>query len=454
MNINSVVEAQRKYFESGATRSTEFRIEMLKKLRQSILDNGRAIAGALMYDLNKQPYETYMCETGLVLEEIGYHIKHLAGWDRVRRVPGSLAQLPGSGRICPEPYGVVLIMAPWNYPVQLCLMPLIGAISAGNCAVIKPSAYAAESSHVIRKIISDAFPPEYISVIEGGRAENQALLEEKFDYIFFTGSPKVGHLVMEEASKNLTPVTLELGGKSPVIVDETANIARAARRIAFGKVLNAGQTCVEPDYLLIQRGVRDRFIEEYKKALKSFFPRGDMSMMVHIINDKHFERLTAVLASGTAVIGGGSDKASRFIEPTVLVDVPLDSPAMQEEIFGPVLPVLCYDEIDECISFIRSRPRPLALYMFSEDRTAQDRVLNACSFGGGCINDTILHLASSNMSFGGVGNSGMGSYHGKKSYETFTHFRSVLRQPTAVDVPLRYLPYNAVKEKLLKILLK
>ena len=454
MEISSLVSVQRKYFESGATRSTEFRIEMLKSLRRSILNNNSEISEALMRDLNKHPYETYMCETGLVLDEIAYHIKHLAKWNRVRHVLGSVGQLPGSGRIYPEPYGVTLIMAPWNYPVQLCLMPLIGAISAGNCAVIKPSAYAQESSHVISKIISEAFPPEYISVIEGGRAENQALLKEKYDYIFFTGSPKVGQLVMEQAAKNLTPVTLELGGKSPVIVDNTANIPLAARRVAFGKVLNAGQTCVEPDYLLIQSEVKDRFIDEYKKALKAFFPNGDMSGMAHIINDKHFDRLTALLSCGTAVIGGHADKASRFIEPTVLTDVAPDSAIMQQEIFGPILPVLSYDSIDECIGVIRSKPRPLALYMFSEDKSAQKKVLDSCSFGGGCINDTILHLAGSSMSFGGVGSSGMGSYHGQKSYETFTHFRSVLRQSTAIDVPLRYLPYNAVKEKIVKKILK
>ncbi len=454
MEINSLVTAQRKYFESGATRSTEFRIEMLKKLRRSILNNNSEISAALMRDLNKHPYETYMCETGLVLDEIAYHIKHLAKWNRVRHVPGSIGQLPGKGRIYPEPYGVALIMAPWNYPVQLCLMPLIGAISAGNCAVIKPSAYAEESSHVINKIISETFAPEYVSVVEGGRAENQALLEEKFDYIFFTGSPKVGHLVMEQAAKSLTPVTLELGGKSPVIVDETANISLAARRVAFGKVLNAGQTCVEPDYLLIQSKVKDKFIEEYRKALKTFFPGGDMSAMAHIINDKHFDRLSALLSCGTAVIGGGTDKASRFIEPTVLVDVAPDSAIMQQEIFGPILPVLCYESLDECIGVIRTKPRPLALYMFSEDKRAQKKVLDSCSFGGGCINDTILHLAGSSMSFGGVGNSGMGSYHGQKSYETFTHFRSVLRQSSAIDVPLRYLPYNTVKEKIVKKLLK
>lgn len=454
MDIHSALEAQKIFFDSGATRPVEFRIEMLKRLRRAIMDNDAAISAALLTDLNKQPCETYMCETGLVLEEIGYHLRHLKSWCRPRRAAASAAQLPGSGRVFPEPYGVALIMAPWNYPVQLCLMPLIGAISAGNCAIVKPSAYAPESSGIIAKIIAAAFPPEYVAVIEGGRAENQALLEEKFDYIFFTGSPSVGHLVMERAARNLTPLTLELGGKSPVIVDKTANLKLAARRIAFGKVLNAGQTCVAPDYLLIERSVREQFIEEYKKALESFFPRGDMSRMVRIINDKHFERLAPVLASGRTVIGGCADKATRFIEPTVLVDITPDCPAMQQEIFGPILPVLCYDRFEECIDFIRSRPKPLALYIFSNDKAAARRVLDCCSFGGGCINDTILHLASSHMSFGGVGNSGMGCYHGKRSFDTFTHERSVLCQSTLVDIPLRYPPYSKLKGKLTRMILK
>lgn len=454
MDIHSALEAQNTFFASGATRPVEFRMEMLRRLRRAIEDNDAAISAALLADLNKQPSETYMCETGLVLEEIGYHLRHLKSWCRPRLAAASMAQLPGIGRIFPEPYGVVLIMAPWNYPVQLCLMPLIGAISAGNCAVVKPSAYAPESSRVISKIIVEAFPPEYVTVIEGGRAENQALLEEKFDYIFFTGSPAVGHLVMERAAKNLTPLTLELGGKSPVIVDKSANLKLAARRVAFGKVLNAGQTCVAPDYLLIERSVRDEFIAEYKNALASFFPRGDMGKMVRIINDKHFERLAPVLASGRAVIGGRADKATRFIEPTLLVDVTPDCPAMQQEIFGPILPVMCYDRLEQCIDFIRSRPKPLALYIFSNDQAAARRVLDCCSFGGGCINDTILHLASSHMGFGGVGNSGMGCYHGKRSFNTFTHERSVLCQSTLIDIPLRYFPYSKLKDKLTRMVLK
>lgn len=454
MDINARVEAQRKYFYSGATRSTEFRIEMLERLRRSIINNSTAIAEALMDDLNKHPLETYMCETGLVLEEIGYHIKHLAQWNRTRRAAPSLAQAPGRGCICPEPYGVALIMAPWNYPIQLCLMPLVGAISAGCCAVIKPSAYAPASSRAVRKIIEDAFEADYVCVIEGGRDENKALLEERFDYIFFTGSPGVGRLVMEKASEKLTPVTLELGGKSPVIVDATANLHLAARRIAFGKVLNAGQTCVAPDYLLIQRGVRDKFIAEYRKALVSFFPRGDMSAMVHIINNKHFDRLISLLRGGTAVIGGSYERANRFIEPTVLIDVDKDAPVMQQEIFGPILPVLCYDLIDECIDFIRAREKPLALYMFSNDKAAVRRVMDSCSFGGGCVNDTIMHLAGSGMGFGGVGASGMGCYHGKKSFDTFTHYRSILSQSTLFDVPLRYMPYSAIKDKITRMVLK
>lgn len=454
MDIHSLVTAQRSFFAGGATRPVEFRLEMLKRLRRAIIDNDAAISAALLTDLNKQPAETYMCETGLVLEEISYHLRRLRSWCKPRRAAASAAQLPGTGRIYPEPYGVVLIMAPWNYPVQLCLMPLIGAISAGNCAIVKPSAYASESSRVIARIIADALPPEYVAVVEGGRAENQALLEEEFDYIFFTGSPTVGRLVMERAAKTLTPLTLELGGKSPVIVDKSANISLAARRVAFGKVLNAGQTCVAPDYLLIERSVRDSFIAEYKKALENFFPRGDMSKMVHIINDKHFERLGSVLSSARAVIGGHTDRAARFIEPTVLVDVTPDCPAMQQEIFGPILPVLCFDRLDECIDFIRSRPKPLALYIFSEDRAAARQVLDRCSFGGGCINDTILHLASPHMGFGGVGNSGMGCYHGKRSFDTFTHQRSVLHQSTLIDVPLRYAPYSKLKDKLTRRILK
>ena len=454
MDIHEIVESEKHFFRTGVTRGVDFRIDMLKKFRKAIIENDELISAALKADLNKQPFESYMCETGLLLEEINFHIKRLKKWSKTRRVKSGIGQLPGKSYVCPEPYGVVLIMAPWNYPVQLCLMPLVGAISAGNCAVVKPSAYAPESSRVISKLIESAFPTGFVTAVEGGRDANKALLDEPFDYIFFTGSVAVGKTVMEAAAKRLTPVTLELGGKSPIIVDETANLPLAARRIAFGKVLNAGQTCVAPDYLMIEKSVEAPFIEEYKKALADFFPDGDMSGMVRIINDKHFERGCNILDnSGNVVIGGARDAETRFIEPAVLTDVPIDSPAMQQEIFGPVLPVLPYEKLDDCIDFIRSRPKPLALYIFSENKMNQEKVLNSCSFGGGCINDTVIHLASSHMSFGGVGESGMGSYHGKKSFDTFTHYRSVLKQGK-LDVKLRYFPYKSGKEKITRMILK
>ena len=454
MDIHEIVESEKHFFRTGVTRGVDFRIDMLKKFRKAIIENDELISAALKADLNKQPFESYMCETGLLLEEINFHIKRLKKWSKTRRVKSGIGQLPGKSYVCPEPYGVVLIMAPWNYPVQLCLMPLVGAISAGNCAVVKPSAYAPESSRVISKLIESAFPTGFVTAVEGGRDANKALLDEPFDYIFFTGSAAVGKTVMEAAAKRLTPVTLELGGKSPIIVDETANLPLAARRIAFGKVLNAGQTCVAPDYLMIEKSVEAPFIEEYKKALASFFPDGDMSGMVRIINDKHFERVCNILDnSGCISIGGARDAETRFIEPAVLTGVPVDSPAMQQEIFGPVLPVLPYEKLDDCIDFIRSRPKPLALYIFSENKMNQEKVLNSCSFGGGCINDTVIHLASSHMSFGGVGESGMGSYHGKKSFDTFTHYRSVLKQGK-LDVKLRYFPYKSGKEKITRMILK
>ncbi len=454
MDIHEIVESEKHFFRTGVTRGVDFRIDMLKKFRKAIIENDELISAALKADLNKQPFESYMCETGLLLEEINFHIKRLKKWSKTRRVKSGIGQLPGKSYICPEPYGVVLIMAPWNYPVQLCLMPLVGAISAGNCAVVKPSAYAPESSRVISKLIESAFPTGFVTAVEGGREANKALLDEPFDYIFFTGSVAVGKTVMEAAAKRLTPVTLELGGKSPIIVDETANLPLAARRIAFGKVLNAGQTCVAPDYLMIEKSVEAPFIEEYKKALASFFPDGDMSGMVRIINDKHFERVCNILDnSGSVAIGGARDAETRFIEPAVLTGVPIDSPAMQQEIFGPVLPVLLYEKLDDCIDFIRSRPKPLALYIFSENKMNQEKVLNSCSFGGGCINDTVIHLASSHISFGGVGESGMGSYHGKKSFDTFTHYRSVLKQGK-LDVKLRYFPYKSGKEKITRMILK
>jgi aldehyde dehydrogenase (NAD+) len=401
-------------------------------------------------DMNKCATDVYMTELGLAYEEIHCSLKNIDKWSRPSRRRTALANFHSRSYVLAEPYGVALIMSPWNYPILLCIDPLIGAISAGCTAVVKPASYAINTSHVIAKVIAETFPPEYIAVVEGGREENKSLLKQKFDYIFFTGSVAVGKEVMAAASEHLTPVTLELGGKSPVIVDQTAKINIAARRIAFGKVLNAGQTCVEPDYLLIHKSVKKPFIKAYKKALEEFFPDGDMSDMNVIINEKHYNRVARLLSSGKAVIGGGTDPGRRFIEPTLLDDVSPDSPIMQEEIFGPILPMLTYDNLDDCIRFINARPHPLALYVFTKDKSVVDKVFSSCLSGGACVNDTMMHLASTTMPFGGVGDSGMGGYHGKDSFDTFTHYCSVLDKGTGLDLKIRYRPYTEKKKKLIR----
>ena len=454
MNAAELIGRQRAYFESGATRSLEFRLGALQRLYDALHSHEGLIFDAMRQDLNKAPLETYMCEMGLVLEEIRFHRKHLRRWMRCRTVPTPMAQFPSKSFISPEPYGVALILSPWNYPVQLCLSPLVGAISGGNCAVVKPSAYAPATSAALAKILGECFDPAHIAVVEGGRAENSALLEERFDYIFFTGSVAVGKVVMEAASRHLTPVTLELGGKSPVIVDQTADIALAARRIAFGKVLNAGQTCVEPDYLLIHRSVKSQFVDAFQRALDAFFPKGDYSDLPHIISEKHYQRVKGLVSGQKVLLGGHTDDALRLIEPTLLDDVDPASPVMQEEIFGPILPMVPYDDLEEAIRLIRSRPKPLALYLFTSDRGTEQRVLSSCSFGGGCINDTIIHLATTHMPFGGVGQSGMGSYHGKKSFDTFTHERSIVKKATWLDLPMRYHPYSDQQLRTIRKFLK
>lgn len=454
MKTEELVARQRGYFYSGATRPLAFRLKALDRLRRAIRANEALLLKALKADLNKPESEAYLCEIGIIYDEIRYHMRHLHTWVRDKKVPTPLAQFRSKSFVSPEPYGVALIMAPWNYPVQLCFSPLIGAISAGNCAIIKPSAYAPQVSHAVAKVIADAFPPEYIAVVEGGRAENSALLDQRFDYLFFTGSPAVGRVVMAAAAKHLTPISLELGGKSPVIVDETADLAVSARRIAFGKILNGGQTCVAPDYLLIQKRVKAEFIRQYQKAVESFFPDGDFSDMPHIINEKHMKRLLRLIQGEQAVLGGRYDEQTRWIEPSLLDHVAPDAPIMQEEIFGPVLPMLEYESLDECIDFIRARPKPLALYLFTRSREVEHRVLETCSFGGGCVNDTMIHLATHHMGFGGVGESGMGSYHGKFSFDTFSHKRSVVRKHFAPDIPMRYRPYSEKKDALIRKFLK
>lgn len=453
-DFSALAAAQRAYFQSGATRPLSFRMQMLETLRRVVRENEQVLAEAMAADFRKSAFEVYMTETGLVLDEIGFHLRHLRGWMRERRVRTPLAQFPSASFVSPEPYGVALILAPWNYPIQLCLEPLIGAISAGNCAVLKPSAYTPETSRVLAEMIGKSFPREYIAVVEGGRAENQALLHERFDYIFFTGSPSVGRLVMQCAAEYLTPVTLELGGKSPVIVDKTANVRLAARRVMFGKVLNAGQTCVEPDYAFVHADVLDEFLDGCRAALREFFPTGDYGEMPVIVNEKHYRRVRRLMQGETAAVGGGSDDASRWIAPTVLTGVTPESPVMREEIFGPVLPVMTWRDIGTCIEYITSHEKPLALYLFTADHALERRVLDSCSFGGGCINDTIVHLATPHMPFGGVGASGMGSYHGRKSFDTFTHERSILKKACWLDLPIRYHPYTQTKARLLRLFLK
>lgn len=435
---------QRAYYDSGATRDLEFRKCQLIKLKDAILENEAEIMQALREDLNKSEFESYETEIGIVLEEIGYLLKHMDRLARPKKVKTPITHFPSVSRIYREPYGVVLIMSPWNYPLQLALAPLAGALAAGNCAVVKPSNYSPRTSELIRRLIGDHFGEEYIAVLEGGRDINRSLLEQKFDYIFFTGSVLVGKTVMAAAAKHLTPVTLELGGKSPCIVDKTADVRLAAKRIVWGKFLNAGQTCVAPDYVLVHTNVKDQLIKEMGRYIRKFYGKDPISNPDYpkIINGKHFIRLCGLQENGTVVYGGERDQDSNKIAPTILDGVDWGMPVMQEEIFGPILPVLEFTSVKEMTARIRRRPKPLALYYFTRSRKAAAYVMNSLSFGGGCINDTIVHLASSYMPFGGVGESGMGGYHGDASFTTFSHEKSVLQKSGFLDVPLRYPPFK------------
>jgi len=456
MGIIEIIEKQREYFAADVTKETGFRRDALTKLMQAITSREAALLAALKTDLNKSDFEGYMTEVGIVKEECRYAIKHIRKWASPRKTASPLAQFPSRSFVLSEPFGVALIMSPWNYPFQLTLSPLIGAIAAGNCAVIKPSAYTPATSQAIADLISDIYPPEYITVVQGGRVENAQLLEQQFDFIFFTGSPPVGHLVMEKASKYLTPVCLELGGKSPAIVDETANIPLAAKRIAWGKYLNAGQTCVAPDYVLVHESKKAELISEIKKSIDEFFPDGVMKNdeFVHIVNDKQFDRLLGLLEGEKAVIGGTFDRSRRIITPTVLDNIDFESKVMGEEIFGPVLPLIAYKSLDETITLLKGKPKPLALYLFTSDKAVEKKVMRSLSFGGGCVNDTIIHLATSKMGFGGVGGSGMGSYHGKWSFDTFSHFKGIVDKKTWLDLPMRYRPYKAGNYKWIRRFMK
>ena len=458
--IQEIVQNQRDYFNLGETIPVSFRKKMLKNLSACIKKYNKEILDALHTDLNKSSFEGYVTEISIVQEEISYTLKHLSKWAKPRKVKTPITQFPAKCYQYFEPYGVTLIMAPWNYPFQLTLAPLVGAISGGNCAVLKPSNYSPATSAIIKKIVEETFDPKYVAVVEGGREANTNLLEQHFDYIFFTGGVTVGKLVMEAASKHLTPVSLELGGKSPCIIDETANIDLTAKRLAWGKFINAGQTCVAPDYVLVHESVKDKLLEALVKWIKVFYQENPLENpnLPKIITQKHFERVSAFVdgsnpSNGKVIFGGTRNPATRQICPTILDGATPDSPVMSEEIFGPVLPILTVKNLDEVIDFVRSRPKPLALYLFTTSKAAEKRIVSTLSYGGGCINDVIVHLATSYMPFGGVGNSGMGAYHGKDSFTTFTHAKSIMNKANWLDLPVRYPPYTEKKLKLIEKIL-
>lgn len=456
MKIHEICEKQRDFYKTGYTKDVNNRIDALKKLHTAICACEKEILSALQQDLGKSAFEGYMAEIGMTLDELSYMIRHVRSFAKPRRVRASIAQFPARAYRLPKPYGNVLIMSPWNYPFMLTMSPLIDALAAGNTAVVKPSAYSPAVSHVIAKVLAGCFDPEYVAVVEGGRAENAALLDEKFDYIFFTGSKGVGQLVMEKASRHLTPVTLELGGKSPCIVDETADIPTAARRIVFGKYLNVGQTCVAPDYLLVHESVRDQLLAEMQGEIRRQFGENPLenSNYGKIINRKHFDRICGLIDSEETVLGGRRNADELRIEPTILSEATFASDAMQEEIFGPVLPVISFKNVAEVPELVAHHPTPLALYLFTGRKDTVRMIHTAIQFGGGCVNDTIMHLATTQMGFGGVGDSGMGSYHGKTGFETFSHMASIVEKGTRFDLPMRYQPYRKRYEQLLRLFMR
>ena len=442
-DINGIIAAQREFFASDATLDIKFRKEQLKKLQNALKEWEKPLCEALWKDLHKSAEEAILTELSIVAGEVKNHLKHLRSWMRSRCVSTPLKMLPSRSSVISEPLGNSIIFAPWNYPIQLLLNPLVGAISSGCTAILKPSPYVPNVSKVIENMITATFDKHYIAVVQGNRIVNEALLENRFDVIFFTGSPQLGKLVMNAAAKNLTPVVLELGGKSPCIIDKDADIKTSAKRLAWGKTLNAGQTCIAPDYLLIHRSKIDQFVSEFAKAIKELHGN-DIKQSRHyvrLVNDKAFERVKGYINDGRVIYGGDSDAEERFIEPTLLADVPLTAPVMNEEIFGPILPMIPFDNTDEVITFVRKREKPLALYYFGKVKQAKE-IIRLTSAGGSCINDAIMHIANENMPFGGVGNSGMGHYHGKLSFDAFSHQRSIVTTPTWLDLPFRYMPYR------------
>ena len=455
--IASLLDKQREYYKSGVTVPVNFRIEQLKKLYAAIKKYENEILQALHTDLGKSDYESFMCEIGLVLSEITYMIRHTKKFAKRKTVYTPITNFHAHCFKQPVPYGNTLIMSPWNYPFLLTVDPLADAIAAGNTAVVKPSAYSPATSAIISKIISECFDAEYIAVITGGRAENAALLEQKFDFVFFTGSQAVGKEVLRHTAEHLTPAVLELGGKSPCIVDKSANIALAAKRIVFGKFLNCGQTCVAPDYILCESSVKDKFINEVASQIKIQYGDNPLKNKDYgkIINQKHFERLCGLIDKNKVIIGGETDCDSNRIAPTVMDNVTENDAVMGEEIFGPIMPILTFDDFDKMVDNLKAKDKPLALYLFSSDKWQIKRITTELSYGGGCINDVVVHLSTSEMGFGGVGQSGMGSYHGKDGFDAFSHYKSIMDKKTWLDLPMRYQPYkNKMYEKLLHLFLK
>ncbi|WP_414586236.1 aldehyde dehydrogenase [Scytonema sp. PCC 10023] len=443
LSIADIIRKQRDFFNTNQTKDVNFRLEQLKTLKQAVTENKEAIINALKADLKKPEFESYVTEIG-TLQEIDHAIKHIKTWTNPQKAPVSLQVFPASAKIYPEPLGVVLIIGTWNYPFQLIISPLVGAIAAGNCAILKPSELAPHTSRLLSQMMEKYFDPAYIAVVEGGVQTSQQLLAEKFDHIFFTGGTAVGKIVMEAAAKHLTPVTLELGGKSPCIVDSDINIEHTSRRITWGKFLNAGQTCIAPDYLLVDKKIKENLLNEIQKRLQEFYEGNpaNSSDYARIIHQKHFDRLASLLKDGEIRIGGETNPSELYIAPTVLDNVSLTDSVMQEEIFGPILPVIEYTDITEAIALINSKSKPLALYLFSNNKNLQQRVLQETSSGGVCINDTLMQYAVSSLPFGGVGDSGIGNYHGKFSFDTFSHYKSVLHNSFWLDLKLRYAPYK------------
>ncbi len=455
MDIPAIVRQQRHFFEQGTPRNISFRKQQLQLLRQLITENETLILKALQADLQKPYLEGYQAEIGLLLEEIKYTLKHLGSWTKPQKMPTPLSLFPARSQIIHQPLGVVLIISPWNYPFQLLISPLIGAIAAGNCAVLKPSEIAPHTSGLIAQLIPQYFDAQYIAVVEGDKSATQTLLNQKFDHIFFTGSTAIGKIIMQKAAETLTSVTLELGGKSPCIVDKQTHLDYTAKRIAWGKFMNAGQTCVAPDYLLVHRDIKQELLTKIQGYLHEFYGKNPSisNDYPRIINDFHWQRLASLMKAGKIITGGQSDQSDRYIAPTIIDQVTWADPIMQEEIFGPILPVLEYTELSEAIAQVNAHPHPLALYFFSDNSQHQQQVIDQTISGGVCLNDTIMHLASPELPFGGVGTSGLGSYHGKASFTTFSHAKSILNRSFLLDIDFRYPPYNETKMKLLKFFL-